>query len=455
MNPPAVRHVIGELIEKREFRALRDSLVEMVPADIVELINEIDVRDRAVIFRVLPRELATEVFEYLDRSHQTEIMSALGDSRVAIILNAMSADDRTALLEESPPSVTRALVALLSKEERMVALSLLGYPDGSVGRLMTPDYIEIKKDWTVQQVLDYVRSNGQDSDTLNVLYVVDENEKLVDDLRIREVLLASPELKVSEIMTQNFLSLKVNDDQEVAVETFKKYDRTALPVLDPSGVMLGIVTIDDVLDVAEEEATEDIQKLGAVEALTEPYIEISLTKLVQKRATWLTVLFLGELLTASAMSHFEDELKNLLILAVFIPLIISSGGNSGSQAATLIIRAMAIGEIELKDWRRVLWRELVSGISLGGILGLLGFVKIALWATIGHAYGDNWLRLSFVVSSALVMVVLWGAVTGAMLPFILRRLNIDPATSSAPFVATIVDVTGLIIYFSVASAFML
>lgn len=455
MNTAAVKQSIGELIEKREFRALRDRLTELVPADIGELVKELDIRDKAVIFRVLPRELATQVFEYLDRTQQTDLMAALGDSRVAIILNSMSPDDRTALLEESPPTLTRALVGLLSKDERMVALSLLGYPEHSVGRLMTPDYIEVRKDWTVQQVLDYVRANGKDSDTLNVLYVVDEDGRLIDDLRIREVLLAAPELRVADIMTENFLSLKVNDDQEVAVEMFKKYDRTALPVLDPSGVMLGILTIDDVLDVAEEEATEDIQKLGAVEVLSEPYIDISIKKLVQKRATWLTVLFLGELLTASAMSHFEDELKNLLVLAIFIPLIISSGGNSGSQAATLIIRAMAIGEISLKDWKRVLWRELVAGLSLGLILGVLGFLKIGLWAFFGHAYGPDWPQFGLVVGSALLAVVLWGAVTGSMLPFVLRRLNIDPATSSAPFVATIVDVTGLVIYFSIASLIML
>jgi magnesium transporter len=370
---------------------------------------------------------------------------------VAAVLDEMSADDRTALLEELPGEVTRRLLDLLSPEERAVARSLLGYPEDSIGRLMTPDYLHVREGWTVQQVLDHIRRYGRDSETLNVLYVVDEAGKLIDDLRMRELLLVDPARRVGEIIDRDFVALNATDDQETAVAAFRRYDRTALPVVDSSGALVGIVTVDDVLDVAEEEATEDIQKLGGTEALDEPYLAIGLPTLIKKRAPWLVVLFLGEMLTATAMGFYESEIERAVVLALFIPLIISSGGNSGSQATTLIIRALAVGEVTLADWWRVVRRELVAGLALGTMLGVIGFLRVVLWSEATGDYSPYAVGIGITVGSALLGVVLWGCLTGSVLPLLLKRLGFDPATSSAPFVATLVDVTGLVIYFTVAS----
>jgi magnesium transporter len=372
----------------------------------------------------------------------------------------MSPDDRTALLEEMPSAAARQLIRLLTPEERRVAQALLGYPEGSVGRLMTPDFIAVHEDWTVQQVLDFIREYGRDSETLNVIYVVDDRGKLIDDVRMREFLLRPLTTKVSDIRDQTFAALKVNDTQEEALNVFRKYDRVALPVIDSNGVLVGIVTSDDMLDVAEEEATEDIQKIGGMEALDEPYMRISLWRMVRKRAGWLVILFLGEMLTATAMSNYQDEIAKAVVLALFLPLIISSGGNSGSQASTLIIRAMALGEVTLRDWWRVASRELRAGLLLGAILGVIGAARVAVWSVVGNRYfhrqiyGPHWPLVAATVGIALVGVVLWGSLSGSMLPFVLRRVGADPATSSAPFVATLVDVTGLIIYFSIALLIM-
>jgi magnesium transporter len=442
---------IKSLIEARNFGALRQLFHEWPPADVAEVILDMDEDDQVIIFRVLPHALAADVFEYLDFDAQEKLLHAMAHEQVGAILNEMSPDDRTALLEEMPSAAARQLIRLLTPEERRVATALLGYPEGSVGRLMTPDFIAVHEDWTVQQVLDFVREHGQDSETLNVIYVVDDGGKLIDDLRIREILVRPLTAKVSEIRNDTFAALKVNDSQEAALNVFRKYDRVALPVVDSNGVLVGIVTSDDMLDVAEAEATEDIQKLGGMEALDEPYTTIPFLRMVKKRATWLIILFLGEMLTATAMQGYNSEIERAAILAMFLPLIISSGGNSGSQATTLVIRAMALGELRLRDWFRVVRKELLSGFSLGLILGTIGFFRITLWQYLHiFDYGKYHWLVAFTVGAALVGVVLWGTLSGAMLPFLLRRCGLDPAASSAPFVATLVDVTGLVIYFNVA-----
>jgi len=283
-----------------------------------------------------------------------------------------------------------------------------------------------------------------------MIYVIDDEGKLIDDIKMRQVLLSQPTRRIKTLMDHKFVSLNAFDDQEAAVQVFKKYDYYALPVVDNDGILLGIVTIDDVLDVEEEEVTEDIHKMAAVEVLEEPYIEEPLLRLTRKRASWLVFLFLGEMLTATAMGYFEEEIARAVVLALFVPLIISSGGNSGSQASTLVIRAMAIGEIKLRDWWRVLIREIQSGFMLGSILAFIGFLRISIWQKLFGMYGEHWLKVALSVSFSLVGVVMWGTLMGSMLPFILRRLGLDPATSSAPFVATLVDVSGLIIYFNIA-----
>src|SRR5213080_900126 len=384
------------MIEARDFVALREVFREWPPVDVAEVILDLPEDEQVIIFRVLPHALAADVFEYLDIDAQQQLLRAMAHEQVVAILNEMSPDDRTALLEELPSAAARQLIRLLTPEERHVATALLGYPEDSVGRLMTPDFIQVKEDWTVQHVLDYVREHGRDSETLNFVYVVDERGKLIDDVRMREFLLRPLTAKVSDIRDQTFVALNVNDSQEDALNVFRRYDRAALPVVDSSGVLVGIVTSDDMLDVAEEEATEDIQKFGGVEALDEPYMRISLYQMVRKRAVWLVVLFLGEMLTATAMANYQDELAKALVLALFLPLILSSGGNSGSQASTLMIRAMALGEVHLRDWWRVMGREVQAGLSLGVILGVIGVVRVAVWAIIDEnyfhrqPYGPHW-----------------------------------------------------------------
>src|SRR5213595_3832166 len=446
------------MIDARNFGALRELFREWPPADVAEVILDLPEDEQVIIFRVLPAALAADVFEYIGVEEQQKLLRAMAHEQVVGILNEMSPDDRTALLEELPSAAARQLIRLLTPEERHVAQSLLGYPEGSVGRLMTPDFIAVNEDWTVQQVLDYMREHGQDSETLNVIYVVDERGKLIDDIRIREFLLKPLAHTVRDLMEKTFVTLNVHDSQQDALNVFRKYDRTALPVVDSSGILVGIVTIDDMLDVAEAEATEDIQKFGGMEALDEPYMRIPLWRMVRKRAGWLVILFLGEMLTATAMANYQEELAKALVLALFLPLIISSGGNSGSQASTLIIRAMALGEVTLRDWWHVMRREIQAGLSLGLILGVIGVIRVSFWAMVDKkylhhqppVYGAHWPLVALTVGIALVGVVLWGTLSGSMLPFLLRRVGADPATSSAPFVATLVDVTGLVIYFSIA-----
>ena len=451
---------IKSLIEARNFGALREVFREWPPADVAEVILDLPEDEQVIIFRVLPHALAADVFEYLDIDAQQKLLRAMAHEQVGAILNEMAPDDRTALLEELPSAAARQLIQLLTPEERRVATALLGYPEDSVGRLMTPDFIAVREDWTVQQVLDYIREHGRDSETLNFVYVVDDRGKLIDDVRMREFLLRPLTAKVSEIRDQTFGALNVTDSQQDALNVFRRYDRAALPVVDSNGVLVGIVTADDMLDVAEEEATEDIQKFGGMEALDEPYMRIPLWRMVRKRAGWLVILFLGEMLTATAMANYQEELAKALVLALFLPLIVSSGGNSGSQASTLMIRAMALGEVTLRDWWRVMGREMQAGLSLGVILGVIGVVRVAAWAIVGEQYfhrqpyGPHWPLVALTVGIALVGVVLWGTLSGSMLPFLLRRVGADPAASSAPFVATLVDVTGLIIYFSIALVIM-
>lgn len=445
---------LAQALMAQDITAIRALMKNWTPPAIAASMKELSQKDQAVMFRVLPRHEAALVFEFLDRALQARLLKALAQEDVANILNHMAPDDRTGLLEESPAAVTKKLLEVLSPQEREVALSLLGYPKGSIGRLMTPHYVAVKQEWTVREVLDYVRAHGTNSETLSVLYVVDDNGVLVDDIRVREFLLAPHDRLVSDMMDRRCVKLTATDAAESAVSVFLSEDRKALPVTDTSGVLIGIVTIDDVLKVAENRATAEIQKVGGSEALDEPYMSIGFWRMIRKRGGWLVVLFLGEMLTATAMGFFEGEIEKAVVLALFVPLIISSGGNSGSQATTLVIRALAIGEVRLADWWRVMRREILSGLALGSILGTIGFFRIAVWSIFSKIYGPHWLLVALTVGVSLVGIVMWGTLAGSMLPFVLRRLGFDPATSSAPFVATLVDVTGLVIYFSVAYLFL-
>jgi len=429
-------------------------LNKLTPKDIAEFANR-NTKWAGKLFQALDPKHAAKAFKLLQNEQQEEVIKALPEAKAAELLNALQPDDRTAFLEELPGSYVKELLKVLTPERRVETLELLGFEEGSVGRLMTPDFLEIRKEQTIQEVLAVIRQRGQATETLNWLFVVDEKGVLIDDINIKDFLVVDPGTHVSDIMDNQFLALNVNASQKAVINIFRNNSRYALPVTDDTGVLLGIVTLDDVLRLAEEEGTREIQKIGGSEALDEPYTTISFAMLVRKRAGWLVILFLGEMLTATVMQHVQGELDKWLILSLFIPLIISSGGNSGSQASSIIIRAMAVGEIGFRDVPRVMRREILSGLTLGLILGLVGFLRIGIWQELHiYSYGAQWVKVGLVVFFALIGVVMWGTFAGAMLPLFLKRLGADPAASSAPFVATLVDVTGLIIYFSVGSVVM-
>ncbi len=453
-----------------EFISLQEQFIEVIASEdklaIQEFLNNQNISDVAnLVYENLDYESqiishlsihrAASVFKILDLSEQKKIIQNLPPFKSAELLNELPADDRVAFLEVLPNNVVRELIKTLDPEERKITLELLGYPENSVGRLMNPDYVYVYEYNTVKEVIETIRRFGSNSETVDVIYVINYKGELLDDIRIRDIILAQPEVKVSELMDERFISLNATDDQELANEAFKMNNRVALPVTDNQNILLGIITIDDVLWIANEEFSEDIQKIGGTEALDEPYLDISIFKLLKKRASWLTLLFIGEMLTASAMQFFQSEIESATVLALFIPLIMSSGGNSGSQASTLIIQAMALNELSIKDWWRVMRRELLTGFLLGLILGLIGLLRISIWQNLHiFDYGEHWKIIALTISCSLIGIVLWGSLMGSMLPILLKRLKLDPAASSAPFVATLVDVTGIVIYFSIAFLFL-
>ncbi len=447
---------------KEQFEALmlRDDKL-----DIQEFLNNQNISDVAELVYEFPDyesqmlanmsvHRAVSVFKILDLPTQKQIIRELPPFKTAELLNELPADDRTSFLEELPGSVVRELIKLLNPEERKITLSLLGYPENSIGRLMTPDYVYIYLHNTVAEVFDTIRKYGKDSETINVLYIINDKGELIDDIRIRDIILAAPDKRVEELSDGRFIALNVYDDQETANEAFKMNNRVALPVVSNTNKLLGIVTIDDVLWVANEEFSEDMQKMGGTEALDEPYIETPIILLFKKRVIWLIILFFGELLTISAMQSYQNEIAKVVILATFIPLIISSGGNSGSQASTLIIQAMALGEITIADWWRIFKREIISGLLLGSSLCILAFTVIFVWSSFTNTFGDHAMLIGLTVGCSLIGIVLWGTLMGSMLPLLLKKFGADPAASSTPFVATLVDVTGLLIYFSTAFLFL-
>ena len=442
---------LRELIRQQNWNQLRDRLTDMHPSDVADLIIALPREEEGFVFRVLPRDEAGEVFSYLPPDHQEGLIESLSNEQVRNVLAEMYPDDRTRLLEEMPAEVTRRLLTALSPEDLKNARWLLGYPEDTAGRYMTPRYVTVQPDMTAREALEHIRRTGPGKETVNVVYIVDQRGRLVEDIRLSSLVLADPESRVVDIDDPPLVKMNATDDREEVLKAFEKYDRLALPVTDADGHMLGIITVDDVLDVAEQEATEDIQKLGGMEALDAPYLQVNVLSMIKKRAGWLSALFLGEMLTATAMSFFEKEIARAVVLALFVPLIISSGGNSGSQATSLIIRSLALRELRLRDWFRVFRREILSGLALGSLLGFIGFIRIVLWEKLGLTdYGVHYLLVALTVWFSLIGVVLFGTLAGSMLPFVLRKLGFDPATASAPFVATLVDVTGLCIYFTVA-----
>lgn len=425
------------------------------PADIAETLSELKADERLLAFLKVPKQYKADVFSHLDPDFQEETIRSIASHEVSDILNEMSPDDRTQLFEDFPDELIKSSINLLNPQERRVALKLLGYDEDSIARLMTPYYIQIREEWTVKKCFNQIKKVGSKVETLNYLYVVDEKNLLIDDLDIRKILLAEENQLVSELTDNHFVAITTTTSREDAVQYFEKYDRNALPIVTEAGVLVGIVTIDDILDQIESQNTEDIQKFGGVDALDEPYIQTHWYEMIKKRGFWLIVLFLLQLITATVMTFYEKEIASAVVLSLFIPLIISSGGNSGSQAATLIIRAMALQEITIKDWWLVMKKELITGLFLGSLLGLIGFARIYIWQVSGlYDYGEYWFFIGASVAFSLAMIILWGTLSGSMVPFILKKFNLDPATSSAPFVATLVDVTGLIFYFTIAGFFL-
>ena len=407
--------------------------------------------ERQESFGFLPRGEAEEFFLELRAADQLRIVVEAPLALQRTWMRLLAPDDAADLLQQAQPEVRKELLDLLDPATRREVNALLAYEEDDAGGLMSPRYARVRPDMTVDEAIGYLRMQAQNVETLHYAYALDAGQHLLGVISLRELFAAPGSKKVSEVMETDLVTTSEETDQETVSRLLTRYDLVALPVLDAEGRMKGIVTFDDIVDVVEEEATEDIQKMGGSEALDAPYMQVGLGQMIRKRAGWLSVLFLGELLTATAMGYYEHEIARAVVLAVFIPLIISSGGNSGSQATTLIIRALALSEVRVRDWFRVIRRELAAGLSLGAILGALGFARVMVWQAAFKTYGEHAVLIGLTVAFSLVGVVLLGTLTGSSLPFLFRRLGFDPASASAPFVATLVDVTGLIIYFSVAS----
>jgi magnesium transporter len=412
--------------------------------------------DRLLGFRQLPRAEAEDYFLSLPARDQQEIVLALPPEERRSWVRLLPPDDAADLVQASPAEERDGLLALLDETTRREVTALLAYAEDEAGGLMNPRFARVRPEATADEAISYLRRQARDREAEAIYYgyVLDDAQRLLGVASFRDLFAAPPDKRVRDVMRTDLVSVSEDMDQEEVSRVFAESDLPAIPVVDAQGRMKGIVTADDIQDVVEEEATEDIHKFGGVEALGAPYLEMTFGAMVRKRAGWLAALFVGEMLTATAMAFFEDEIARAVVLAVFLPLIISSGGNSGSQASTLVIRAMALGEVRLRDWWRVAGREVGTGIALGVILAAIGFIRIVVWQQLGHMYGEHYIRVALTVSLSLVGVVTFGTMAGSMLPFLLRRLGLDPASASAPFVATLVDVTGLVIYFVLASVIL-
>ena len=434
-----------ELIEEKQWKALRDEIIQLEPYLIAEVIEELDDQDDLIVFRLLPRELAKSTFQHLNHDNQEEIIEGLAQNvnRLSSLLNDLDPDDRTAFFEELPGQITHRLIQLLTPEERSVATKLLGFPKDSIGRLMTPEYVAVKPQYSVAEALEHIRIYGRDSETLNVIYVVDDDWKLIDDIRIRELLLATPEQKIADLMDRRFAALNALDDQEIAVRVFQDQDRVALPVINTDGVLLGIVTIDDMMDVAEEENTEDFHKFGAFQDAIENPLKAKISFLYKNRVFWLTALVFMNIFSGAAIENFETTIQKIGGLLLFLPLIIASGGNAGAQSATLMIRSLATGDVESKDWLVLVGKEAL--VSL--LLGITMAIGVSLIASFRAP------EIIAVVALTMVLTVMTGSLIGLLLPFVFTKLKIDPATASAPLITSIADISGVLIYFSIATWF--
>ncbi len=424
----------------------------MQPSEVAQIFLNLPAPSAIMAFQSFPEKNQVLLFPYLDNLVQKQIIHEISKEQKSKILNSISSDDLLIFLSQLKGIELSETLEYLNEKNKKAAHNLLGYPKESVARLINTEFVTLKKEMTIEEAMAHLRKYHQDSETANVVYVVNDEGKLIDDVPIRRLVLNEPAKRVEEILDGFYVKLNIKDSKDTAIDIFKQYDRAALPVTNDDNVLLGVITVDDVLDVEEEKSTKEMQRFGGLESLDYPYVKTPFYSLVKKRAGWLVILFLGEMLTATAMSYFDEEISKAVVLALFIPLIISSGGNSGSQAATLIIRAMALKELSFSDWWYVMRREVLSGLTLGSILGAIGFLRITTWENLHwYEYGPHWLLLAITIFFSLIGIVMWGTLSGSMIPMILKRFKLDPAASSAPFVATLVDVTGLVIYFSIAA----
>jgi magnesium transporter len=438
-----LRPEIEDIIKQRRWKDLRIGLEGWEPAEIAELLLEIEKEYKVLLFRALPREVSTQVFSHIEAEERDQLLNELTDGETRRLLADMSPDDRTALLEELPAKVTKSLMNMLSAEDLKEARYLLGYPEESIGRLMTPDFVTVQPDFTIRQSIEHIRKFGKDSETIYRVYVIDDNGRLIDDILLKNLILADEEMKISELMDDTFLSLSAFDDREEAVRMLEKYDVLALPVVDSNGYIVGIVTFDDIYDVSEEETTEDFQRTSGINPLDQSYLSASIWKLYGKRVPWLLAMVFANFITASVISHYDYVTVAFVSLVAFIPLLTGTGGNSGTQSATLIIRGIATDDIRYNDWLRVFRKELVVGLLLGVSLAVVAFIR-------GYLESDNTMQLAWVISTSLIILILWSNVIGSLLPILLHKMKLDPAVISGPVITTIVDVSGLLIYFNIA-----
>lgn len=435
-----------ELIRKKDFRTLKVSLNQMNNVQLAKIIEEMSPTEEIIMYRLLDRRLSKEVFKHLSTSKKKEVIKGLleNDLKLSNLINDIEPDDRTAFFEELPKDVTESLLQLLTEEEREIAVKLLDYPKDSIGRLMTPEYIAMKAEDSIADTLLYIRKFGKDSETLNVIYAVDQDWKLIGEVRIKALLLASPEQTIGEIMEKNFIALNPKEDQEIAVKIFKDYDRVALPVVDEIGKIIGITTFDDIMDIEEEESTEDFHKFGAFQSAVSNPLKERIFNLYKQRILWLLALVFMNIFSGTAIASFEDVLQATVSLVFFLPLLIDSGGNAGAQSATLMIRSLAMGDVKITDWYKLIGRELLVSMLLG--------VTMALAVSLVASFRAP--EIVMVVAATMVLIVMTGSVIGMLLPFIFTKLKLDPATASAPLITSISDICGVLIYFSIASWYL-
>ncbi len=434
---------INDLILNRKWNALKNVLKNWPAPEIAELMLDVDKYNRVLLFRALPGDLSADVFSNLEQDKRDALLFELTDQETRELLADMSPDDRTELLEELPSKVTRTLMNLLSAEDLKEARQLLGYPEDSIGRQMTPDFVVVRPSWTIAEALAHIRIFGKNSETVNRIYVTDKNGKLIDDILLRNIILANENSTIEDLMDYNVVSVSANDDQEEAVRMLDKYDIAAIPVVDSKKHLVGIVTFDDIFDISEEEATEDFQKISAINPVDQSYLSASIMRLWAKRFPWLLALLLANFITAGIISSYQHVTLTVVALASFIPLLLGAAGNSGTQSSTLIIRSMATGDLAISDWFKVIKKELIVGVMLGLALGIITYAR-------GFFEGDAGFDVAIIVSLSMLILVVWANLVGGLLPIALGKLKLDPAVISGPFIATLIDLSGIAVYFNIA-----